>query len=328
MLNILDLPREIRDLIYRAVLDSELSTPSSPAELRHNRKQMPSQYGSSEYFSEHCNQYPLQPVSISISSLLLTNRQIHREILDAIARLKAQKQLRYKIDCMIEDEKRIYPTWLSVLVVSFHIDVVEVDFRIFGQRDDNRSGFAPGNGGPGPLVWSLFALPDRFLERGPNFLSSCKTRQKIEVKLITLNVVTPSEPVEGFIPKDWRTNESRMTGVIHPESVLWCIKEYLGNVLDRTKYTAMYAKTVYGGVRCMKLMLDSKTTMKWNLVNMEAERQRATIVLEKTSDPSNQLQTTTISSLEQAKTTATTVKNRKKFNCFCICGRKSDTEEV
>ena len=274
MVTILELPREIRDLIYMAVFNSELSPPASPAECRHDRNQISSEYGPSEYFGEHCNHYPMEPVSISCSGLLLTCRQVRAEVLDVIARLKVQNQLQYKIDCIIEDEKFFCPTWLSVPVVSFDIDTVEVNFRIFGQRN-GRCGFTPGDGGPSFLIWSLFALLNRFLERGPNFLSPFKSRQKINVKLITLNIVTPTEPTEGFIPEDWQRSYSRTTGVIHPKTVLRSIQSELNSLLQKTRYTTKYATTVYNGVHRVKLMLDGEIKMEWDLVAMESERQKA-----------------------------------------------------
>jgi hypothetical protein len=180
---------------------------------------------------------------------------------------------------------------------------------------------------------SLFALLYRFLERGPDFLSPFKTRQKTEVEVFTLNVVTPPEPTEGFIPNDWNTNESRRTGVIHPDMVLRYIERYLDYPVPRTRYTEKDADIVYGGVRRIKLMLDGKTRMELDLVPVETERQRVALDLEKMGDPPKQVQTTTISSSEQAKTIATTIasttkaaKKRRKFDCFCSCGRKSDTK--
>ncbi|KAI9872677.1 MAG: hypothetical protein M1830_001308, partial [Pleopsidium flavum] len=78
MPNFLALSRELRDIIYTAVLDSEPSPPPSPAESG-DRKQTSGRESDKEPF-DYCNMYPLHTVPISSSALLLTNRQIHPRI--------------------------------------------------------------------------------------------------------------------------------------------------------------------------------------------------------------------------------------------------------
>ena len=43
--------------------------------------------------------------------------------------LVKNKKLKYSLDCMFVDERRLYSTWLCVPVLRTHVDVVDVNFR-------------------------------------------------------------------------------------------------------------------------------------------------------------------------------------------------------
>ncbi|KAI9792580.1 MAG: hypothetical protein M1816_002100 [Peltula sp. TS41687] len=193
---ILDLPLEIRQLIYAAVLDSELPPPSCPSENVHSGKGWPADRNFT-YVGDDRNMYPLSPFTAAGSGLLLTNRQHRAETLDAIAAFKAHRQLRYKLDCMIGEEARLYHTWLSVPLLSSRIDIVEIDVRILNRLD--RFGLPPN---PFHVFWSLDAMLRRFLEGGPDFRTPPNAGRVIEVGTIVLNFMSPAESADGSTRPD------------------------------------------------------------------------------------------------------------------------------
>lgn len=265
----LDLSRELRDIIYTAVLGSELSPPSSPAESG-DRKRTSGRGGLDEEAFEYCNMYSLQPVPVSSSALLRTNRQIHTELAEIISRVKKSKTLRYKLDCLMLDERLIYPTWLSVPALSSSVASVEVDFRLFGDCNGKRSGWAGGDGAPSVIIWSLFALLKRFLLRGPDFLSPPKPGRKIKIGVLVLNVITPSPlSAKGFIPREvpshQRLHRGRRKGMIDPEVVPGEMESHMGYLLDGSKDMAPYAGIVYNRVRIIRFCLDGDERKVWDL---------------------------------------------------------------
>ncbi|PVH89960.1 hypothetical protein DL98DRAFT_508184 [Cadophora sp. DSE1049] len=232
----LRLSREIRDLIYVAVLEAADEEPASSGacgprlDLGYQGhrgsdwrdpcqyKQPPLDYGTlSEW-----NRYSEAPVQINSRSLLYLNHQIHSETKDAIARMMASNGLKYLLDCIIENEWVLYPTWLSVPVVSSRVDIVETQIRACGDwLEDKKSGWRSGCGGYHHIIWSLLELLQRFLVRGPDFLSQPK-QGGIKIGTLVLNILTPDEPEGGFIPvEEWISGsmDGRKHGLIHPQTM-------------------------------------------------------------------------------------------------------------
>ncbi|KAI9792478.1 MAG: hypothetical protein M1833_001091 [Piccolia ochrophora] len=184
------LPREIRDQILTAVLESELSPPTYSADYLQDRMHVQEIKAADREYGEENVHYHTRPVLISGSSLLLTNHQVCAETRNVIYRLEDSQMLRYKLDCIIESEKAMYPTWLKVPALSRWIGTIDVDFRIVGVRDEHRTNFFPGDGGPEQASWDSLALLNRFMERGPDFISPGKGgRKKIQVGTVAITVV-------------------------------------------------------------------------------------------------------------------------------------------
>lgn len=258
---------EIRDLIYLALLTSEDPTPTSPSETLLDRKTT-SEIDSP--YLESCTRYPQALLPASTSSLLLTCRQIHDETLTAIANFKSKSGLLYILDCMIEDEQRIYPTWLLIPAVASDIDRVDVNFRLFGTRKGHSSAFISSDVGPSPLMWSLLSLLYRFLDCGPDFMCQSTIGRKVTIGTIVLNVNSPAEPAGGFIPVPNCFNAG-VDGLMHPEGVVSILHAELNILLDNSS-VARYADVVYEQVRRVVLALDGKTRAEWDLTTMSMER--------------------------------------------------------
>lgn len=269
MASFLTLPRELRDLVYLAVLSSPDPAPKSPQEASRDREQISASAETS--FFESCTDYPSKVIPASSSGLILTCRQVHEETQAAIATLKAKDELWYHLDCMIQDERRLYPTWLLIPAVTSDIDLATVDFRLFGDRGGDRSAFADTGSGPSLMVWSLLSLLYRFLDCGPDFLSKSKIGRKVIVGVLVLNVVSCPKPKGGFIPIDGSRSVTITHGLIHPEGVVSMIHSALNLLLERTYLTSRYASVVYEQVRVVRLTLDGKIRAEWDLAAIDAK---------------------------------------------------------
>ncbi|KAI9723346.1 MAG: hypothetical protein M1812_001230 [Candelaria pacifica] len=250
MTTLLTIPQELRDEIYTLVLSATLPLPSAasfatPREVyEQNFRQI---RGGS------CNRYTLLSLLINSTALLLINRQINNEVSSLISREKKAQKLVYLLDCVILNEKCIYPTWLSIPFLSDFIGKVYVDFRIDGRCEDyHGSAWTGGDGGPGDMVYSLFDLLQRFLERGPHFVGP-QRQNKINVREFILNVVewpqevlasTDHDNEEHVAQRGWRRWRNRPADVAHQIRLWVCLlgsrsqspeKYHINERVDRIK---------------------------------------------------------------------------------------------
>ncbi|OCL06710.1 hypothetical protein AOQ84DRAFT_440661 [Glonium stellatum] len=222
MPNILSLPRELRDEIYKWGLLDTLA-PTSDRHLHHNRKRItrppnPASSGPSTdpaasasptgyHEGEDAVRYPSHTPLPPTHALLQTSRQLRAELLDSIQRLGA---LKYTIDLAgRSDRNTLRPTWLRVPVLARHVDVLEVRLRVRHGRtapihaaaadaDADADADDGGEGEGDEADWNSdifvagLAILERFLERGVDFLSRKKARGT-SVGLLDVQV----DPVPG-----------------------------------------------------------------------------------------------------------------------------------
>lgn len=267
---LLNLSRELRDLIYAEVLDNGLSPPQSEEDLQANQTQL----------DWVCNlgRCPLScdlPVRITTPPLLLVNRQIHAEASHSIALARTNNTgLRYKLDCVILNEERINLTWLSVPARSTRVDELEARFRLYGDADGWYSAWHEGDGWGCRMMKSLYSLLRQFLECGPGF--STPRPGGVEVGLLVLNVITPSSLHMGWLVPGERPppgekesapylqwqNEVRVS----PERVVGIMGDDIGGFLvpfdSRTSL-------IYGKIGHISIRLDGKEKKAFDLVTMK-----------------------------------------------------------
>lgn len=233
----LRLPQELRDLIYTAIFkESHPTSGNLPPE--HTRTTFCKVFPYDKYqkpinpndptieFSENEISYPLGPVRYPFQSLLLVNHQISAEIKNF---LNSNRQV-FKLYLIIHKERTIYPTWIFCPQASpsNYIDKVETSVYISGSyrwiEERQESGWESGNRGYGFLVRAHLALINRFLERGPDFLSSTK-KDGVRIGELLLNVISGEEPKEGWLPIHITGRGGYAGGTMHPET--------LANILTR-----------------------------------------------------------------------------------------------
>ncbi|KAH7419016.1 hypothetical protein BKA64DRAFT_2082 [Cadophora sp. MPI-SDFR-AT-0126] len=287
----LRLSREIRDLIYLAVLEAADEAPPSPSACgprldlgyyeagRIGRdwppdpcqyRKPPLDYGT---WSEW-NRYSESPVRINSRSLLYLNHQVHAEMTEAISRLRASDGLYYLLDCIIENEYVLWPTWLHVPAVSSKVDIVETQIRACGDWSERwRSGWRAGCGGYAHVIWSLLELLQRFLVRGPDFLSQPKESGP-KIGVLVLNIITPEEPENGFLPVESHigSGDGRKHGLIHPESMALMLTDHTDTLLQyacggvselkRKKYSVM---KLVDYIDRIEIRVDGNERKSWEL---------------------------------------------------------------
>lgn len=114
----LDLPREIRDMIYMASIIWERPRP----EMSDTLPMFPwKRAWSDEKTSSHLNDdgcvFSSSLTPTTCANLLATNRQINSEIQSCIDRARSRDLLFARIDCLVRSEKCHFFTWLGIPLV-------------------------------------------------------------------------------------------------------------------------------------------------------------------------------------------------------------------
>lgn len=302
---LLGLIPEMRDLIFETVLISPLSPPRFPTDKTHRKLLSIFVDISSDRQLEQTTFYPIQPIPNPAKGLFNTCRQTRNEIRDLIihARSGYIGNSKHELSITILSERTLYPTWLLVPVRPLSVaNLVWTDIHIAGSftRHGSRyhSGWCASDNRVPSIIWGLFNILNQFLLHGPSFTGHrrykvndeklpdwedrhpayyekypCKgmlrSRPILELKLLVLNVVTPTEAeMEGksFFPENCADNpKDPIEGVIRPESVVQHLKEHITRVVGREKYAVRWSYLLYERLKRIILCLDGKECYSWDL---------------------------------------------------------------
>ncbi|OCK74071.1 hypothetical protein K432DRAFT_387021 [Lepidopterella palustris CBS 459.81] len=229
MVNILSLPRELRDEIYKHALHTPLDSSRSRL-LQRARKRItrtpppppasttsttsttatspspaspsttPNETTPGYLHGEESIRYPLHTSLPPAFPLLQTSRQLRVEVLDALRRMGC---VRYKIDIANREDKDVlYPTWVSIPLFTSRIDVLDVALRVRSGKTSSVCSVVgedgevegPGREDKGDIFSGGLALLQRFVERGVFFLSKKKS-EGLHVGVLAIDVdMGPSVP--------------------------------------------------------------------------------------------------------------------------------------
>ncbi|KAJ5930823.1 hypothetical protein N7466_006316 [Penicillium verhagenii] len=166
MSRLLDLPPEIRTLIFEYVLLAPLTPPPGPWSGREDRISLQDVHYQSEKIGPQNVFYKADDSrEIPHIRLLLLNHQIHDE---TISIMRRKSRIPYRLDVMAIDEFELWPTWLLVPALRTHLGEVRMNLRIFGHCLDRKKAHAHRTDtGPYILKWCFYALLERFLIHGP-----------------------------------------------------------------------------------------------------------------------------------------------------------------
>ncbi|KAH8698226.1 hypothetical protein GQ44DRAFT_718264 [Phaeosphaeriaceae sp. PMI808] len=258
-----DFPRELRDAIYKVILLTPLSSPSSPEECRTSRSYYSIGHpNDSANIGYECVGYVLPRVSCS--ALLLVNHQIHFEVREILDGLIARKELVYKLDCMIENMGRLYATPLLIPVITSWVNKIEIDIRFFGDYQLQRGCAA---------LWgfSLVCFLNRFLTRGPNLLFPPKNpeQSKVYVDTIALNFLTLPEVPE------WITSSTLLVRpgedlLENREAGLWMVEREIHAIIDPPPMMLRENKTICEHAYYIRSLDDGKTRREWDVAEIKS----------------------------------------------------------
>ena len=182
-LNLLDLPREIRDTIYLAVLQTPSLPPASPEDagprsaghLYEGSKLITSVH----YLSDLSSRYASQ-------SLLACNHQIRAERHEVLARhdKPGARGLDFKLDVMIQYGV-VLPTWALVPGPVSHVRNLEVDVRMLCSH--YKDGLRYHNGRR-EIFRPLLNLLCRGFQYGPKLYGECLTDNGLRLDRVTLTI--------------------------------------------------------------------------------------------------------------------------------------------
>ena len=204
MPHLLDLPREIRDLIYGAVLENVSCIPSRP-------KKDPE-----TYIDDSIQVTPGLIIKYDWVRLLRVNRQINCEITE---RLRSSGIV-YKADCLISTDHVLSPILVSVPLPTIYIPRLDLDIRV--ERRDPKQwtieelielhiNLLVGlyrlllglvvHGQPMPSVWKDSNRSRKTGIWRSEMFPAEEMMAKVHIGNVILNVVSP----EGVVEWDWWT---------------------------------------------------------------------------------------------------------------------------
>ncbi|KAJ4291632.1 hypothetical protein N0V90_009527 [Kalmusia sp. IMI 367209] len=135
----LELPRELRDMIYDEVILWERSRPTLGEKFMvYDRKSRFKKIyePQSSLRGEYGCAYSLEETPTTCANFLCCNRQINKEMSEAIQRLGRKGLTAAKLDCIAEDESFHYFTWLGV-------PLVKTTFSLQERKNGFLSGYLP-----------------------------------------------------------------------------------------------------------------------------------------------------------------------------------------
>lgn len=245
----LDLPRELRDMIYHEVIMTERPTPTLEGAqwlfgYRRMFEPQNSQHG------EYGCAYSLEQPPPTCANLLQCNRQIFTEMTISIWRARKKGLVSLKLDCIAEDESFHYFTWLRIPLVetrpAVHVEKSRtmpawangmlrrysgcitsprstttihqlwVNVRLLGDRSNKyfKDGSALDR-----TSWAVCAALKRILEKGADIANVKNSGHETTMDELVLNVVTPPNyPKDKFLAEDY-DRLGLMAGMVHPKTV-------------------------------------------------------------------------------------------------------------
>jgi hypothetical protein len=198
MPTLLTIPRELRDKILSLIVSPYVPDPQDISDSS-NRAILDDFQSVSPYFHGDNVLYIEHPKQTDMASLLLVNRQLHTETLDAIRILPTKHS--YILDLMIAEEHNLWPTWLYMPALTTRVDRVYCQIRSIGFPTHKRGLFSGGCGGPPAMTWALFNLIERFLNVGPVGRQAEIKDKRFSIKELIIDVRTPDVDQELIAPE-------------------------------------------------------------------------------------------------------------------------------
>ncbi|KAF2180612.1 hypothetical protein K469DRAFT_714613 [Zopfia rhizophila CBS 207.26] len=293
----LDLPRELRDMIYLAVITAEVPQPTLGKVHWMSEFQWVFEPQSSSRGEYGCG-YSLDQAPQTCANLLACNRQIYTEMGEIIQIAKRKDMVRVKLDCIAEDECLHYFTWMAIPLVKTSTNVggrsrtisswadrmmdryLTCPYRLLSSGclagrssstlisqlwvdvrlfgDRSRKWFRNSNP-PDRTSWAICAALKQVLEKGPNFSTWKNSGNTTTVDELVLNIVPqPSIPKERYLPEDFPIGEMR-DGVVHPRTVAKELVDVWNRIWSAEDFKGGFYWSLIERIKRVKVCINEET---------------------------------------------------------------------
>ena len=304
-LGFLDLPRELRDAIYAAVIrwerrqpcleDAQLTLASAWRVVREADSVQRGEYGCA---------YSTKPVPSTCANVLVCNRQIHEEMRQAIARARRSGHLAARLDCIASDESLHAFSWRSMPVVKTMggapkgtvrgvvewagrlvgryikqgsygggggcittIEHLWIDIRLFGSRSAK---WDVNQGGPERTSWAICAALKHVFEQDGLLSPARGAGSEVAVDELTLNVMSPDGQSQEYIAEDFPL-DAMSEGIVHPHTVARELVEVWHKIWQGDEFKGIYHGILLRRIRRVRVCVDGAT---WRVRELKRELER------------------------------------------------------
>jgi hypothetical protein len=302
MVNFLQLPRELRDLVYLEILLWERPLPTlGKAQwlFRFRRISSPQSSVTGEFGCAYAH----SGTPRTCANFLCSNRQIYAEMGDAIKRVRRKGLLKVKLNCIAEDESFHYFTWIAAPLVRTvyapegdhssgwigrvrwwfwpvasvpravtRIERLWIDVRIVGDRSAK---WLRNTASPDRTSWAICAALKRLLGGGPD-MSNANIPARIGTGTITIDeLVLNIVPPPGISPSQYLDEEfpgnATGAGVVHPRSVAKELVDVWGKIWRGESWKATLYQVLLEKIERVMVCVDGEI---WRVRELKVELER------------------------------------------------------
>ena len=251
MPGLLDLPRELRDQIIETLVhDSRPQVLPTPAETqRMNTKRDPNDLSARKI--RYPSQAPAQP---AVSAFILVNRQLKHEVDEVIGRLARSGLPALTLDLLVEDNKWLFPTLLSVLrSYTPVVSQLRVQIRPFVREQIQVLG------DPFVACWHFGDLLNAILRHGPD-LDFSKESKPFVVQELVIDMITDLSlvwPGGSELAVASRVKSFRDFAVAHIDGFL---------VVRHKRYHSPWGPIILSRVRKLKIVEEGETLLELDIL--------------------------------------------------------------
>lgn len=275
----MDLPQEIRAIIFEEVINGHRVPPTSPSKSNMVDIMDMEYKANMGPFRPYYEQRDTHSPSNSLP-LLLTSRQVSIETQSALNRMK---RTTYVLGISVLNDRDLFSTWISVPRLTTRLSTLHVDMRLFGHIITSEEGRGQmGCGGRYGFHWSFYALLERFLRYGPvgakkgrcnSYGDPSYEDRQISVENLVLDF-HPAETELPYPPDDigytewldkhdgrlWIDEETDMSPAYkpRPEWLLRYLRYWLEYITDMSYHTAYYGAFVYEKIGTISMLVDGR----------------------------------------------------------------------
>ncbi|OQE44911.1 hypothetical protein PENCOP_c002G07083 [Penicillium coprophilum] len=278
MPSLMELPQEIRAMIFEEALNAHRTPPVRPSTLNMVFL-LDMRY---KAYLRYLVPFHERRDSHSPSNdlpLLLTSRQVFEETKSTLNRME---RTTYFLDISVLDDQYLFSSWISVPKLTTCLSTLHVDVRLFGRILTAEEGRRQlGSGGRWGFHWCFYALLERFLQYGPvGEKKPCwddKGRLYYESRRISVeNLILDFQSAETELPfppddvefEAWHAKHQGYTvdGQIEhsleyktrPEWLLLDLTDWLEIIIRISTGTKKWGKIIYERIGSIFMLVDGR----------------------------------------------------------------------